>query len=340
MTGTILPPNETAIARGVAKSAAVFFVMILIERYNAGRATSEYELAALLRMDTRTVHRQLTGLSAIGLVTSQADRWMLTPEGRGTLFAENPQPTLLSIEESEHSLSAGEIPAQIVHHDMNDDELIKINDTSSSSITESTNCAKTLQILKSTALLFDESVYITPALQRLDSDFVLGWVAKAYADRARLHNPLGLLYRRLMEFTDLPVMYQKNPTRGLPALFLREIGMIPEAEKAEQAEARQDAKPVTFEIQSRSESDDENVIKLSERNPLWFEIVNQAPEIKGIAFHASEKVKIVGNVMSVFLWGESRVAEANEFIAPTASGIYAELVNDPAARVIFELEVE
>lgn len=356
MTGTILPPTETAIARGVAKSAAVFFAMILIERYNAGRATSEYELAALLRMDTRTVHRQMTGLSAIGLVTSQADRWMLTPAGRGTLFAENTQPTYLSIEEPQELVSVEEIPAQFVHLDRLEDRLIKLNIDSSSSESDCTNCARVQQMLQSAAILFEAEISAHEAILRREPDYVLGWIAKAYADASRpgstLRSPASLIYRRLMALDELPVMYQKNPTRGLPASFLREIGLVAEDDKAEaEQETEDDPKPVRYGDGAFSEffnqrGDDKH--KPLVRNENWRTILQDErfPEIKGIAFSAVEVVTENNSHMTVYSSRYTLEKHNQEFlqitqtqIVPIASQIYAELIGDPSATVTFELEV-
>lgn len=342
MTGTILPPNETAIARGVAKSAAVFFAMILIERYNVGRATSEYELAALLRMDTRTVHRQMTGLSAIGLVTSQADRWMLTPAGRGTLFAENAQPTYLSIEEPQELVSVEEIPAQIVHLDRLEDRLIKLNTDSSSSESDCTNCARVQQILQSAAILFEAEISAHEAILRREPDYVLGWIAKAYADASRrgstLRSPASLIYRRLMAFEALPVMYQKNPTNGLPASFLREIGLTAEADKAE-AKTEDDPKRVNYSDGAWSEffnkpSDDSVLLK---RNEIWRTILLELPEIKYMPLSSHERAELNSNILTVYLRYDS--VEANEKLAGIASEKLAELINDPSAKVVFVEEV-
>ncbi len=333
MTATILPPRELAVLRGIAKSAAVLIALLMIERIQASRATTENELAHILQVDVRTVHKQCLYLSASGLVSGQgADRWMLTPAGRGTLFA--PSDDVRSIEESAPLLSAGfAVSAQNVLHDMNDDDAknVLIIDSSSSSIIDGTKCEKTKQILLATDLLFGSAVYLHTAILERDPDFALGWVAKAYADKDRLRNPLGLLYKRLMDLTGLPVMYQKNPARGLPAEYLRAIGMDDVIEKQELDE---EIAPATYELPVYEHEE-------VGRNCDWRSIVNGLPEIKGASFHGAERVCVDGYVMTVFLrqiGRDNRAQFANEHVAPVASRIYAEQSGMSTARVEFVLE--
>ncbi len=347
MTGTILPPRETAVLRGVAKSAAVFFALMLIERIQAGRATSELEIAGLLRMDTRTVHRQLSGLSAAGLVTAQgADRWMLTPEGRGTLFGETLSDPHLSIEESEPLLLVSDSAAQIVHQ-IEDRLTINVakNVQSSSSDLDCTKCANVPQILRAAAELFEAEVLVNEIILKRDPEYVLGWVAKAWNDFTRpgstLRSPAGLIYKRLCELETLPVMYQKNPARGLPASFLREIGMLTEADVAEQAEAKTEAKPINYLGGEWSDLMSGRKESAEVRFEGWVSVFRELPKLNGVSFHGNERVELAGNVMRVYLrevW-QGRVSTANQFASEVASQIYAELSNIASARVEFVEEV-
>lgn len=333
MTGTILPPRELAVLRGIAKSAAVLIALLMIERIHASRATTENELAHILQADVRTVHKQCLYLSTSGLVSGQgADRWMLTPAGRGTLFA--PSDDVRSIEESTPLLLAGSVvSAQNVLHDMNDDDAknVLIIDSSSSSIIDGTKCEKTKQILLATDILFGSAVYLHTAILERDPEFALGWVAKAYADKGRLRNPLGLLYKRLMDLTDLPVMYRKNPAKGLPLEYLSAIGMADTIDGQEQEE---EIAPATYELPVYER---EQV----RRNCDWRSILSALPEIKGASFHGAELVKVNANVMTVYLRRisvEDRAQFANEHVAPVASRIYAEQSGMSTARVVFVLE--
>lgn len=338
MTATILPPRELAVIRGIAKSAAVLIALLMIERIHASRATTENELAHVLQVDVRTVHKQCLYLSASGLVSGQgADRWMLTPEGRGTLFAENPPHVLRSIEESAVLLSDGlEVHAQNVLLEEEEAKFAKIVCTSSSSDLSSesaarTFCATTKQILQAAAELFNADVYLHDAILEREPEYVLGWVAKAWNDRERLSSPTSLIYRRLMDLVDLPVMYRKNPVRGLPAEFLRSIGMVSEAENAESKPVNV---PATFDLPSYD-------VEVLEQDCNWRSIANELPQIKGVAFHGSEPVSVDGYVMTVSLrqiGRDDRAQFANEHVSAIASQIYAEQSGVSTARVVFVLE--
>lgn len=338
MTATILPPRELAVIRGIAKSAAVLIALLMIERIHASRATTENELAHVLQVDVRTVHKQCLYLSASGLVSGQgADRWMLTPEGRGTLFAENPPHVLRSIEESDVLLSDGiEVVAQNVLLEEEEVKFVKIvqkyssSDLSSESASR-TFCATTKQILQAAAELFNADVYLHDAVLEREPEYVLGWVAKAWNDRERLSSPTSLIYRRLMDLVDLPVMYRKNPVRGLPAEFLRSIGMISEAEKEEDKPVNV---PATFDLPSYD-------VEVLEQDCSWRSIANELPEIKGASFHGSEPVSVDGCVMTVSLrqiGRDDRAQFANEHVSAIASQIYAEQCGVSTARVVFVLE--
>lgn len=349
MTGTILPPRETAVLRGVAKSAAVLIALMFIERVYAGRASSEMEIAGILQMDLRTVRRQFAGLSAAGLVSAHgADRWLLTPEGRGTLFGETLRDPHLSIEESEVLILESEVSSAQNVHQIEDRLSINYakNADSSSSDLRGTKCADVAQILRSAAELFDAEVMVNDMILRRDPEYVLGWVAKAWNDFSRagstLRSPAGLVYKRLCELEPLPVMYQKNPARGLPPKFLFEIGLLSEAEANIRAEA-QEERPASYLNGAFSEflgsGDDLGQVQFDG----WRGVVNALPEVKGIAFHSSERVEIDGNVMRVYLKeliGKTRVHDANALVAEIASAIYAEQVGNPMARVEFAEEVE
>lgn len=338
MSGLILPPQETTVIRGVAKSAALLFTLMFIERTYPGRPASEAELALLMQIDERTVRKQATALSALGLVTSQGDRWLLTPDGRRTLFGATPQPAILSIENSEQPYLEGEISAQNVLHDMNDDDLTKNVDSESSSSSERTKCAA-LQILQATAILFEDAVFVAPGMSDLDPDFVLGWVAKVYADRHRLYNPLGLLYRRLNEMASLPVIYRKNPTRGLPAEFLREIGMEVAGVEAQTTEDNLQKRYSDGEFSEYFHRDD---TPSRERNERWISIMRKLPNVSGCGCHGYERVETQGSLMRVFVanvWNkENRAEYFNTHLGVAASSIYAEQCGDPSARVEFVLE--
>lgn len=371
MTSTILPPERTAVIRSVAKSAAVLFTLMQIEVVHPGRAVTVMELAGILAMDTRTVERHLMKLSTSCLVSLQGDRWMLTPSGRGTLFPENAQASHLSIEESETLLLEAEIPAQNVHLDRLDREIQTINVKPLSSISQDcTKCADIPQILQAAAELLNCEITVHDIMLKRDVDFVLGWIAKAYADMTRpgstLRSPGGLVYRRLLELATLPVMYQKNPTRGLPAAFLREIGMADEAEKLESRAEKVEAEKVDMSDYLRQLNESRN--QLVEyayptleardsfgRNMRWLEIIKDAryekptdeknKERRGIGFAGDEPVQFDGSTLLVTVSHhgsreDDYAALANQWYSGLFSEIYQDQSGDPSARVIFVNEVE
>jgi hypothetical protein len=357
MTATILPPRELAVIRGIAKSAAVLIALLMIERMHASRATTENELAHILQVDVRTVHKQCLYLSASGLVSGQgADRWMLTPEGRGTLFGENPLYVVRSIEESAVLLSEGVvISAQNVLLEEEEAKFAKIVHTSSSSDLSSesasrTFCATTKQILQAAAELFEADVYLHDVILDRDPEFVLGWVAKAYNDKSRLSSPTSLIYRRLMDLTELPVMYRRNPVRGLPAEFLRSIGMVSEAEKAD---SKVEPVRATFELGDyypSTELPDDQVgdgFDSAGRHLQWLEVLrdDRFLTVRGVSFTGREKVVVESSVMCVSIrrrgvdeWDADALKLANEHVSPIASQIYADQCGVSTARVVFVLE--
>lgn len=357
MTATILPPRELAVIRGIAKSAAVLIALLMIERMHASRATTENELAHILQVDVRTVHKQCLYLSASGLVSGQgADRWMLTPEGRGTLFAEKPSHVLQSIEESAVLLSDGlEVSAQNVLLEEEEAQNVELVYTSSSSVLSSesasrTFCATTKQILQAAAELFNADVYLHDVILEREPEYVLGWVAKAWNDRERLSSPTSLIYRRLMDLVDLPVMYRKNPVRGLPAEFLRTIGMVNEAEKVDGKFVNV---PATFELGDYyppTELDDDQVgdgFDSAGRHLQWLEVLrdDRFSTVRGVSFSGREKVVVEDSVMCVSIrrrgvedWDADALRLANEHVVHVASQIYADQIGVSTARVMFVLE--
>lgn len=222
---TLLPTNELAFYRAIARTAAVLLVCLRIDELYPGRAIADFEIADILEQDPRTVNKQLRSLSAAGLVLEQREnKYVVTPQGRNTLFA-NRQTTYLSIEETKKISETSDFCTQCVPHDMNDDAKNVLIDSSSSIIIERTNCAK---ILEETHLLFKSPVCTTGIIDR-DPTIALAWISKAYSDQTKLTNPAGLVYARLRDNVRPPVSLLKNPARGLPAEYLSAIGYQPEA---------------------------------------------------------------------------------------------------------------
>lgn len=229
---TLLPSEDLTVLRNIAKSAAVLFTWMMIEKNYPCRPVTEYQFADLLNIDIRTVQKQLRALSSAGLAMFQGNfTWMLTPNGRNTLFGESREASHLSIEGSEPVYLAAVYPTQNVSHEAHfvphdDDELTNTINVieSSSSLIERTFCATTKQILQHTNLLFGSSVSINRTVESRDPIHALCWVSKAWADRKKLQNPAGLVYKRLSENQHPPVYLRDDPAQGLPDDYLVAIG--------------------------------------------------------------------------------------------------------------------
>lgn len=231
---TLLPTNDLAILRAIARSAAVLLVVVRINQLHPGRAIADYEIADILEVDKRTVQKQLRSLSVAGLVLEQRPgRYVVTAAGQNTLFGwAEPQiseTASLSIEEPEIISEAQNVRAQNVQFMIEEEDIKNLNHESSSSIhPDRTKCA---QILEATQLLFGEAV----SAICLGDDakpkptWVLAWVNKAWRDRERLSNPHGLIYRRVASRERPPLWLEKDPGNGLPDEFLDAIGMFEKA---------------------------------------------------------------------------------------------------------------
>jgi hypothetical protein len=75
-----------------------------------------------------------------------------------------------------------------------------------------------------TGLLFGQAVD-QRGLEASTPDVALAWIAKAYADRARLRNPRGLVAERLRSGAMPPSAFLDDPTWGLPREFLSAAGI-------------------------------------------------------------------------------------------------------------------
>lgn len=237
---TLLPTQDLAILRAIARTAAVLLVAVRINQLHPGRAIADWEIADILEQDKRTVQKQLRSLSVAGLMLEQRPNWyVVTTAGQNTLFgwaeAQIPEKASLSIEETPIPSDAQNVHAQNVHAQnvqfmiVDDDDIKNLNHDSSSSIThERTKCA---QILEATSLLFGEeagsvSTNCLGADQKPKPTWVLAWVNKGWRDRERLSNPHGLIYRRIEAHERPPRWLEQDPSAGLPEEYLDAIGMF------------------------------------------------------------------------------------------------------------------
>lgn len=220
---TILPPNDLAFFRSIAKTAAVLLVCLRIDELYPGRAIADFEIADILEQDPRTINKQMRSLSASGLMLEQREsKYVVTVLGRNTLFAYRHTSTL-SIEETEITSETPILCAQNVLHDMNDDaNFVEIKESSIINHDERTKCAK---YLEATGLLFTSPVSTKDVLDS-NPQYVLAWISKAYADRNNpaFKNPPGMVYVKLKKNERPPVSWLKNPFQGLPQEYLDAIG--------------------------------------------------------------------------------------------------------------------
>lgn len=233
---TLLPTQDLAILRAIARTAAVLLVAVRINQLHPGRAIADWEIADILEQDKRTVQKQLRSLSVAGLMLEQRPNWyVVTTAGQNTLFgwaeAQIPEKASLSIEETPIPSDAQNVHAQNVQfmNDDDDDDIKNLKHDSSSSIThERTKCA---QILEATSVLFGEEAGSVSANclgsdQKPKPTWVLAWVNKGWRDRERLSNPHGLIYRRIEARERPPRWLEQDPAAGLPDEYLDAIGMF------------------------------------------------------------------------------------------------------------------
>lgn len=116
--------------------------------------------------------------------------------------------------------------AQNVPQDLEEEEeRVFLIDSDSSSSSMRAICASTEQILRATCLLFGSAVTVNAEILSRDPRHALCWVAKAWADRAGLAAPQGLIYKRLAGRVTPPLYLLRDPMQGLPNNYLVAIGM-------------------------------------------------------------------------------------------------------------------
>lgn len=309
---TLLPTQDLAAIRAIARTIGVLLVAVRIDQLHPGRATADWEIADILEVDKRTVIKQLRSLSAAGMVLAQGDRYVVTLTGRNTLFGFSGPAvagaTSLSIEETESAI-AGEIPAHTMCAVQNDDDDdIKSNIDIESSSSERTKCA---QILEATAVLFGSAVN-SAGLEGLDPRMALAWVAKAFEDRRKLTNPQGLIYRRLVAREKPAKRYYEQALDILPTAYLVAAGLV--------------EPPVV------------DVTPVAVQPDYWREVIGDEdmPQVRGVMFHGGEEVTISGEVMTVRV--NPRVLEGirTSRITEAMSAIFARILGAEGARIEFE----
>jgi DNA-binding MarR family transcriptional regulator len=106
---------------------------------------------------------------------------------------------------------------------------------SSSTLLRETNVGKSdiaisvATLLEHSELLFAPNSVLTIglALEKIDADLALGWLAQAWSESSRLNNPAGLVYARL-KAADCPKpkpKYYYEPLKYLPREYLVQVGL-------------------------------------------------------------------------------------------------------------------
>jgi len=80
------------------------------------------------------------------------------------------------------------------------------------------------ELLRHSGILFGEPGVLRAQLPERPMRVVLGWLAQSYAQRGRLRNPAGLVYRRLQRGEMPQQRYLEQPEKYLPPAYLRAIG--------------------------------------------------------------------------------------------------------------------
>lgn len=75
---TLLQKEQVDLARSIRNSAAVFLVMVMIEKVRPGRAVTPYEVAPILELDTRTVEKHMKSLCASNRAVFDGRGYVLT----------------------------------------------------------------------------------------------------------------------------------------------------------------------------------------------------------------------------------------------------------------------
>ncbi len=263
---TLLTAEEVDFLRSVKKSAVILFAMILIDQKYPGRSVRAADMAGLLEIDERTAEKYMVSLAARNRMLFDGRGYVLTEFGRALLLGKalplSPVETMPAqspghkFQALEQALSPVVTPAQQilplqgaqnvqdaqnVLHTMcalEEEERISILDSkdslSSTSLDLETQNAQdaqnvlTARILAATTLLFGEPGVLARGLDlpRIPPQMVLGWIKQAWAQKARLRNPAGLVYVRLKALEKPRAEHYTADLDGLPEEFQDAIGLL------------------------------------------------------------------------------------------------------------------
>jgi predicted transcriptional regulator len=209
-------------------------------------------VADTLLVDKKTAQKYLQGLVRDGQIVPTGGGYMLTQAGMDVLL-ENEQGDILP--------AGGEIfPTSGEKVLGNNSQLLKLVEVVDVNLkTESTTSTpewgknpgeifspEARQALEQVSLLFDGAEVTTKGLPTyLHAEKVLGWIAYAYDQRARLNAPCGLIYSKLKDPSQPSpsIKYMRSPENFLPNDYLKAIGREVVEPEIEMVEVFVDTRP-------------------------------------------------------------------------------------------------
>ena len=253
---SVLPAADVLLFRALKKTAVLVLLMLRIDPRPAGRDL----VAGVLDLSPKTAAEYLESLTYLGLATRTAYHggYMLTTLGHQlALSIEEKLPT------GEQSpalaaavtVSTGEEPPALAETVEDGDAIVenfstveknriydsRKKDSSRDLLIKSStfflSCGKeisTVEILEAVERLFGEAVVMRGIPEDVEASLALGWVAQAWADRARLRHPVGVIYNGLRKGETPRRRFVEDPLDGLPETFLRAIGIELEEEEISQ----------------------------------------------------------------------------------------------------------
>ena len=250
---SVLPAADVLLFRALKKTAVLVLLMLRIDPRPAGRDL----VAGVLDISQKTAAEYLESLAYLGLATRTAYHggYMLSTSGRQlALSIEEKLPTR---EQSPAlaaavTVSTGEEPPALAEtvedggaivENFSTVEKNRIYDSRKKdssrdplniSSTFFLSCGKeisTVEILEAVEELFGNAVVMRGIPEDVEARLALGWVAQAWADRARLRHPVGVIYNGLRKGETPRRRFVEDPLDGLPETFLKAIGIELEEEE-------------------------------------------------------------------------------------------------------------
>lgn len=340
VTTLAISPKRVRLYRGLWDR----WIIILRILFDLGAGAHPVKIRAVadtLLVDKKTCQKYMAGLVREGRITAAGDGFMLTQAGMDVLLenergeflpsqginpdsGENfspPEPP----ETDESGQNSTPEPSQTginpeIGENFSPLKIVKTVVVDSESKTLTTTTAKrgeflpgefyspeVQQALAQVPVLFDGAeVSLRGLPANLHIEKVLGWIAYAYDQRARLNSPCGLIYTRLRDESKSPyIKYMRAPENYLPEDYLRAIDRWQESE---QVDVVPEETP-----EPRQESD-------------WRKVALEIDgKIKHAVFTSWEESWWQGDVLQVAV-REGRVNELNRTVAEMAGKVLSSMV--------------